>query len=83
MNPPETQEILDVDNPLASPDQGDQGDEGTGDEGQAATPEGIDENENPTTTTKGVSPIAAIIGAAAAAALGGLGFFFWKRKQDE
>ena len=85
-NPP-TEEILDVDNPLAGPGQNDDGkEEGTGDEGDGGDEsEVIGTDENPTTTTKpaGINPFLAIVAAAGVAALGGLLYFFYKRRQEE
>jgi hypothetical protein len=85
-NPP-TEEILDVDNPLAGPGQNDDGkEEGTGDEGDGGDEsEVIGTDENPTTTTKpaGINPFLAIIAAAGVAALGGLLYFFYKRRQED
>ena len=80
-NPP-TEEILDVDNPLATPTQTD---DGTGtDEGAGS--ETIGDDGSPTTTTNkpsGIRPFLAIILAAGLAALGGLLYFFFKRNQEE
>lgn len=72
--PPATEEILDMDNPLASGATG-AGDELIDDDGSAA-------GGNAALAFVRVHPLAATITALAAAAIVGLLFFFFKKKRD-
>lgn len=91
-----TEEILDVDEqPEAADQSGDEANDATTDDSadtestdSTATPESTETTEPATDETaapeddEGLSPFAAVLGAAGVAALGGLSFFIVKRKQE-
>ena len=83
-NQPATEEILDVDNPLASgngnKDDGKDGGDEVIDDGKTNTPTPTPE---PEPEKRGINPAMAVLGAIVAAVIGGLLFFFFRSRRDD